>query len=130
MAYFAEIDNNNIVLRVLAVDDLHEENGQDFLANELGLGGTWIQTSYNSRIRKNYAGIGMSYDATRDAFIHPQPFPSWVLDENTCQWQAPTPNPSWIFNEETGKWEPPATPSNKFYIWEEELLAWVEIPTN
>lgn len=130
MAYFAEIDENNVVLRVLAVDDLHEENGQDFLAIELGLGGTWIQTSYNARIRKNYAGIGMIYDQARDAFIHPQPYPSWILDEETCQWNAPIPNPSWILNKTTGEYEPPVTRPDKYYIWEENNLEWVEIPTN
>lgn len=87
MAYFAQIDANNIVTSVLAVPDSQEHRGQEFLANDLGLGGTWIQTSYNNRIRKNYAGIGHTYDATRDAFIPPKPSDGdWELDEQTCQW--------------------------------------------
>lgn len=94
MAHFAEIDENNIVTRVLVVPDDQEHRGQEFLANDLGLGGLWIQTSYNSRIRKNYAGIGMSFDSVRDAFIAPQPFASWILDEETCRWEAPTPYPT------------------------------------
>ena len=111
MAHFAEIDENNVVVRVLVVPDDQESRGQDFLANDLELGGTWVQTSYNARIRKNYAGIGMSYDATRDAFIAVQPYASWVLDEDTCKWQAPTPRPDsidgemWIWNEENLEWE-------------------------
>jgi len=89
MAHFAEIDENNIVLRVLVVDDENENNGQEFLANELGLGGTWIQTSYNATIRKNYAGIGHTYDPDRDAFIAPEPENSIGFDEETCQWIVP-----------------------------------------
>ena len=69
MAHFAEIDSNGIVLRVLVVDDSQEHRGQEFLAQDLGLGGTWIQTSYNSNIRGKYAGIGDTYDATNDLFV-------------------------------------------------------------
>jgi hypothetical protein len=109
MAHFAEIDENGVVLRVLVVPDAQENRGQDYLANDCALGGTWVQTSYNARIRKNYAGIGMSYDAARDAFIHEQPYPSWILDEETCLWQAPTPQPDdgkkWAWNEENLEWE-------------------------
>ena len=94
MAHFAEIDENNIVTRVLVVPDDQEHRGQEFLANDLALGGLWIQTSYNSRIRKNYAGIGMTFDPIRDAFIAPQPFASWTLNEETCRWEAPTPYPT------------------------------------
>ena len=90
MAHFAEVDANNIVLRVLVVDDENENNGQEFLANILGLGGTWIQTSYNGNIRKNYAGIGFTYDAKRDAFIAPEPENATGFDEATCQWIVPT----------------------------------------
>jgi hypothetical protein len=88
MAHFAEIDNNNIVLRVLVVDNSLEHRGADFLANDLGLGGTWIQTSYNNNIRKNYAGIGYTYDATRDAFIAPRAncHSEETFDEATCRW--------------------------------------------
>lgn len=111
MAHFAEIDENGVVLRVLVVPDAQESRGHDFLANDLGLGGTWVQTSYNARIRKNYAGIGMTYDATRDAFIPEQPFASWVLNEDTCNWEAPVARPDsidgeiWTWNEENLEWE-------------------------
>ena len=86
MAYFAELDDNNVVICVLAVPDSQEERGHDFLANELGLGGRWLQTSYNNRIRKNYAGIGYTYDPDLDAFIAPKPEGDYVLDEVTCRW--------------------------------------------
>lgn len=109
MAHFAEIDENGVVLRVLVVPDAQENRGQEFLADDLGLGGTWVQTSYNARIRKNYAGIGMTYDNTRDAFIPEQPFASWILNEETCQWEAPVPYPTdgvmYDWNEETTDWE-------------------------
>ena len=88
MAHFAEIDSNNTVVRVLVVDNSLEHRGADFLANDLGLGGTWVKTSYNNNIRKNYAGIGYTYDATRDAFIPPKVncHPEETLDETTCRW--------------------------------------------
>ena len=111
MAHFAEIDENGLVLRVLVVPDAQESRGNDFLATDLGLGGTWVQTSYNARIRKNYAGIGMTYDVARDAFIPEQPFDSWVLNEDTCLWEAPTPEPNsidgeiWVWNEGKLEWE-------------------------
>jgi hypothetical protein len=120
MAHFAEIDENNIVTRVLVVDDANENDGQTFLAETLGLGGTWIKTSYNTiagahsnggtPLRKNYAGIGYTYDSVRDAFYAPKPFASWILDEETCLWNAPTPKPveegkSFRWNEDTTSWE-------------------------
>ena len=87
MSHFAEIDpNGGTVLRVLVVPNEEEHRGQDFLANELGLGGVWIQTSYNNNIRYNYAGIGYTYDATRDAFISPKCHDEATLDEATCLW--------------------------------------------
>jgi len=89
MAHFVELDANNIVLRVLVVPNEQEHRGQDYLANELGFGGTWVQTSYNSTIRKNFAGVGYTYDSVRDAFIPPKPYPSWVLNETTCLWEPP-----------------------------------------
>jgi hypothetical protein len=92
MAHAAEIDSNNIVTRVLVVPDSEEHRIQEFLADELGLGGTWVQTSYNARIRKNYAGISYSYDAARDAFIAPKPEchpDAVVFDEETCTWSCP-----------------------------------------
>lgn len=88
MANFAEVVNG-IVTRVLMVDNSQEARGQDFLANEIGLGGTWLQTSFNGNIRKNYAGIGYTYDEARDAFIPPEPLVHLGLDETTCQWIIP-----------------------------------------
>jgi hypothetical protein len=118
MAHFAEVDENNIVLRVLVVDDLHESDGQNFLANTLGLGGTWLKTSYNTAagvhtlggtpFRKNYAGIGYSYDEALDAFIAPKPYPSWVLNNETCVYEAPVAMPTdgqYTWNEETTSWD-------------------------
>ena len=106
MAHFAEIDSNNTVQRVIVVPDSEEANGAAWCANLLG--GTWVQTSYNGRIRKNYAGIGFTFDPVRDAFIPPKPpYPSWVLDEATCQWEAPIPMPPggpWEWDEETEDW--------------------------
>jgi hypothetical protein len=101
MAHFAEIGLDNVVLRVIVVsnnellDGNHteqESKGADFCRNLFG--GTWVQTSYNGTIRKNYAGVGYTYDSTRDAFIPPKPFDDWVLDEQTCQWVDPNPNPT------------------------------------
>ena len=118
MAHFAEVDENNIVLRVLVVDDSQESNGQEFLATTLGLGGTWIKTSYNTLggvhsnggtpLRKNYAGIGYTYDSERDAFIAPKPYPSWVLNETSCVYEAPVAMPTdgqYTWNEETTSWD-------------------------
>ena len=102
MAHFAEIDENNIVTRVLVVGDDQEHRGQEFLANDLGLGGFWIQTSYNARIRKNYAGLGYQFDPIRDAFIPPKPdcHPELVsLDEETCRWNCPDPSHVVIIGE-------------------------------
>jgi hypothetical protein len=113
MAHFAEIDENNIVTQIIVVSNDLEHRGQEFLAQDLGLGGTWIQTSYNGNIRKNYAGIGYTYNQARDAFIAPKPFNSWVLNETTCRWQAPTPMPT----------------DDKNYTWDEETTSWVEVPT-
>ncbi len=89
MAHFAEIDKNNKVLRVLVVPNEQEYRGQDFLAKDLKLGGIWVQTSYNGNIRKNFAGIGYTYDTKRDAFIAPKPDNSIGFDENKCQWIVP-----------------------------------------
>lgn len=120
MAHFAEIDENNIVTRVLVVGDDQEDRGQEFLANDLGLGGTWKKTSYNTSggvhanggtpFRKNYAGIGFTYDEARDAFIPPKPFNSWILNEDTCLWEAPVAMPVeegklFTWNEETASWD-------------------------
>jgi hypothetical protein len=118
MAYMAQLDNNNTVLRVLSVSNndcpdpapANEAQGAAFLES-LGLGGNWKQTSFNATFRKNYAGIGYIYDAVRDAFIAPQPFPSWELNEDTCQWEPPVPYPS----------------DDQTYVWNEEEQAWVVV---
>lgn len=85
MAHFARIENN-IVTQVLVVPDNEENRGADYLANDLGLGGNWVQTSYTNRIRKNYAGIGYNYNFELDAFIPPKCHDLAVLDEQTCLW--------------------------------------------
>jgi hypothetical protein len=105
MAHFARIENN-LVTEVLVVSNELEHRGADFLANDLALGGIWIQTSYNNNIRKQFAGIGFSYDPVADVFIAPQPYPSWSLDEN-YDWQPPTPRPEgmdWYWDEATLSW--------------------------
>lgn len=89
MAHFAEIDSENKVVRVLVVPNSEEHRGQDYLANDLRLGGTWIQTSYNNNIRFNFAGIGYAYDSVRDAFIAPEPDNAIGFDEDTCRWIVP-----------------------------------------
>ena len=106
MAHFAEIDENNIVKRVLVVDNSKESYGVDFLSNTLKLGGRWIQTSYNNNFRKTFAGIGFHYAEDKDVFYSPQPYPSWTLDEN-YDWQPPTPQPT-----------------DGYYVWDEENLIW------
>ena len=112
MAHFAEIDSNNVVLRVLVVADEHEHRGQEFLANDCNLGGTWIQTSYNSNIRGKFAGMDDTYDPVNDRFISKQPYPSWILDAD-FNWQAPVAMPT----------------DNKPYKWNEETQSWDEEPT-
>lgn len=121
MAHYAEINENNEVIRVLVVSNDVVMDGQEYLANVCGLGGTWIQTSYNTYagihtkngtpLRKNFAGIGMIYDPIKDAFYDKQPFPSWSLDEFSCHWQVPTPMPT----------------DGKMYNWDEPTLSWVEV---
>ena len=86
MSHWAEIDETGLVLRVLVGDNNEPDEGQAFMES---LGGTWIKTSYNNKIRKNYAGIGYTYDAVRDAFIPPKPDNATGFDENTCQWIVP-----------------------------------------
>jgi hypothetical protein len=108
MAHFAEINEDNIVLRILVVPNEQEHRGQDYLANDLNLGGRWIQTSYNSNIRVRYAGVGFKYDEEKDAFIAPQPFKGYVLNEETLDWVPPVPYPNdsegYYWNEETEQW--------------------------
>ena len=101
MAHFAKIDSSGIVTQVIVIkNDIliengveKEQKGKDFIQGLFG-SGTWVQTSYNGNMRKNYAGIGYTYDSTRDAFIPPKPFASWTLNENTCLWEAPVDHPT------------------------------------
>jgi hypothetical protein len=108
MAHFAQIDENNLVIQVLVTDnnDPNNDEGYQWLLDNFA--GTWVKTSYNGNIRKNYAGIGFTYDSQRDAFIPPKPYPSWQLIEETCQWQSPVPYPTDGFT----------------YLWNEADLAW------
>lgn len=109
MAHFAEVNEDNVVVRVLVTNDneLNGDEGHLWLVNTYG--GTWIKTSYNGNIRKNFAGPGFSYSPELDAFIPPKPYDSWVLDEDSANWQAPTPYPSdgfaYIWDESTVKWQ-------------------------
>ena len=110
MSHFAKVVNT-IVTQVIVAE-------QDFVDTQEG---TWIQTSYNTYggvhsggktpLRKNYAGIGNTYDSDRDAFYDPQPYPSWILNENSCIWEAPTLMPE----------------DDKFYGWDEDTLSWIEV---
>jgi hypothetical protein len=126
MAHFAKLDENNIVIQVnsLVNQEIMDEEGNEVEAKgieflRLWSGGhtNWKQTSYNGTFRKNFAGIGFTYDSIRDAFIEPQPFPSWILNEDTCRWQSPIEYPN-NGKEYTGK----------LYAWDEDVLNWVEIP--
>jgi hypothetical protein len=117
MAHFAKLDENNIVLAVHVVNNdvitvngvESEQAGIDFLTDLYGHS-NWKQTSYNGSTRKNYAGVDYFYDSTRDAFIAPKPFASWILNEATCKWEAPVLLPD----------------NKKTYSWDEETISWVE----
>lgn len=120
MAHFAEIGPDNTVLRVIVVNnnELLDENGNESEAKGVEfcrnlLGGVWVQTSYNGTFRKNYAGAGFTYDSTRDAFIAPQPFQSWSLNEDTCRWESPIPMPI----------------DGNVYHWDEQTVSWKEVAT-
>jgi len=110
MAHYAFLDANNIVLQVIVGKDETDlsEDWEQFYGDFCGQ--TCKRTSYHANIRKNYAGIGYTFDAGRDAFIAPQPFPSWVLNEQSCQWEAPIPMPT----------------DGKMYSWDETTLNWIE----
>lgn len=121
MAYFAQLDENNIVTQVISISNEDapgpapvnsEPLGQAFIANVLGLSGVWKQTSFNNNFRKQYCGPGFSYDEAADVFIAPRPFNSWQLDEN-YDWQAPTPYPE----------------DGNIYTWNEDTLSWDEVPS-
>ena len=125
MAHFAQIDDNNVVVTVIVVPDEQEHRGQEFCADDLGLGGTWIQTSYNTRgnvhhgsdgepdggtpLHMNYAAIGSEWDGT--GFAAPQPYGSWSLDGDYL-WQPPTPMPD----------------DGNNYYWDEDTTSWIEVP--
>jgi hypothetical protein len=109
MAHFAEINSNNEVLRVLLIPNEFEHDGENYLAKQLGMGGTWIQTSYSAKIRGKFAGIGDTYDATADRFIARQQYPSWKLNKN-FEWEAPVAFPQ----------------DGKSYEWDESTKSWKE----
>jgi len=117
MAHFAKIDQFGYVAQVIVVDNKDTSDAGGVEKESIGaafcerlFGGTWKQTSYNGKFRKNYAGIGYKYDADRDAFVPPKPYASWLLDDFTCQWKAPTPMPT----------------DGKKYSWDEATTSWVE----
>ena len=112
MAHFAKLGKGNKVLTVEVVSNdiaTTEQAGVEFLNNLYGTRDVWKQTSYNNNIRKNYAGVGFKYDLSRDAFIAPKPYSSWILNETTCQWEAPIALPDtenrYNWNEETQQWD-------------------------
>lgn len=115
MAHFAQLDENNVVTQVIVVHNNElMENGVEVEAKGIAFcqslfpGTTWRQTSYNGSIRKNYAGVGFTYDAELDAFIPPQPYPSWTVNQETCRWEAPIPYPTdgaqYYWNEADQVW--------------------------
>jgi hypothetical protein len=118
MAHFAEINPVDIVQRVVVVANEEITDAEGNEVESLGIafcqklfGGNWLQTSYHGNIRKNYAGIGYTYDVGIDAFVPPKPYPSWVLNTETAQWEAPIPYPN----------------DGKVYCWNEETQSWVEV---
>jgi hypothetical protein len=122
MAHFAELDENNVVKRVIVVSnaDTSDANGveKEYIGAafcEKLFGGTWKQTSYNASFRKNYAGIGFTYNSSIDAFVPPKPYNSWILNNDTGRWEAPVALP-----EDSGTGDPP-----KIYSWNEETTSWV-----
>jgi hypothetical protein len=122
MAHFAQLDENNVVTQVIVVanEELlldgveNETKGIMFCKSLLGEDTRWVQTSYNGNIRKNYAGIGYTYDPVAGHFFAPQPYPSWTLDEN-AKWQAPVPYP---------------VEEGKFFTWDESTTSWAEVSSN
>jgi hypothetical protein len=125
MAHFAQLDPSSVVLQVIVVNnnELLDEQGVEseakgiaFCQSLFGPETLWAQTSYNANFRKNYAGIGFSFDAVRNAFIPPKPYPSWVLNEETCQWQAPIPYPN---DGNSYYWDESSTGSPTYQTWVE-----------
>lgn len=149
MAHFAELDENNIVLRALVVPDSEEHRGEDYLANEIGLGGRWIQTSINNRIRGAFAMAGMEYLPDVDKFmpLKPEQNPSFIFDEEQWKWVYPVAEPEgadWVIggvkqpqteefelevDGEIKQFTRPILPENpKIYAWNEEAIAWDLLP--
>jgi hypothetical protein len=124
MANFAEIDENNIVIRIMSINNSDiivdgiesEQKGIELCKTLWPTSNMWVQTSFSLRFRKNVAGNGYTYDAERDAFIAPKLYPSWILNEDTCRWEPPVPSK---FNGTDGK----------FYAWDEDIKDWVELRT-
>jgi hypothetical protein len=114
MSHWAELDQDNVVLRVLVGDneDPNGDEGYQWLVDNLG--GRWIKTSYNATIRKNFAGIGFKYDEGLDAFISPKPYDSWILNQDTARWDPPVACPD----------------DGKVYLWDETTTSWIIPPTN
>ena len=125
MAYFAKLGTGNIVENVISINNSvitdangveQEQLGNDFINKLYNTRDVWKQTSYNNNIRKNFAGIGYHYDQQRDAFIAPKPFNSWILNEDTCRWEAPVAIPTTELE------------NNQYYSWNESIINW-EIKT-
>ena len=125
MAYFAKLGTGNIVEQVISINNSvitdgngveQEQLGNDFINKLYNTRDVWKQTSYNNNFRKNYAGIGYHYDQTRDAFIPPKPFNSWILNEDTCRWESPVDMPTTELED------------NQYYYWNESIINW-EIKT-
>ena len=119
MAHFAQLDENNVVTQVIVVGNKDTSDASGVEKEYIGaafcerlFGGTWKQTSYNANFRKHYAGIGYTFDATRNAFIPPKPHASWVLNETTCSWEAPVAMPT----------------DGQSYSWDEATVSWVVVP--
>ena len=115
MAHFAKLGTGNIVEQVIVVSNdiaITEQAGSDFINKLYNTRDVWKQTSYNNNIRKNFAGIGYQYDQTRDAFIPPKLFNSWVLNEDTCRWEAPVAMPTTELED------------NQYYSWNESIVNW------
>jgi hypothetical protein len=124
MAYFAKLGTGNIVEQVISINNSvitdangveQEQLGNDFINKLYNTRDVWKQTSYNNNIRKNYAGIGYTYDQQRDAFIPPKPFNSWILNEDTCNWEAPVAMPELTQEQIDNK---------NYYAWNEQILNW------
>ena len=120
MAHFAQLDDDNKVTQVITVSDNDIKSSLGNESEEMGkalcsrlFGGKWIQTSFNGKFRKRYAGIGYYYDSKLDAFVPPKPFESFILNEETCMWEAPKPRPT----------------DDKYYFWDESMLDWKEMPS-